>query len=206
MEMISYSVWKVATWLLIRCPIPGIYLRVEQWLSPWSLWPLAWIIFSLLWMRAVLLRACVCECVWAHWISRVISLMPAWYLPLHPAVKPTKALLSYNFSLASGLNASSSLFVSLSTVLLSVLQANGQTEMKRVVGDNATLPCHHQLWQADITLLDIEWMLHKSSSRQTVVSVCVCVCMRQCAADAAWPSLICSAVLFAAIMGRVVFL
>lgn len=110
--------------------------------------------------------------------------MPAWYLPLHPAVKPAKALPSYNFSLASGLNASSSLFVSLSTVLLSVLQANGQTEMKRVVGDNATLPCHHQLWQADITLLDIEWMLHKSSSRQTVVSVCVCVCMRQCAADA----------------------
>ncbi|XP_058644992.1 CXADR-like membrane protein isoform X4 [Onychostoma macrolepis] len=41
--------------------------------------------------------------------------------------------------------------------------------MKRVVGDNATLPCHHQLWQADISLLDIEWMLHKSSSRQKVV-------------------------------------
>ncbi|XP_059400554.1 CXADR-like membrane protein [Carassius carassius] len=54
-------------------------------------------------------------------------------------------------------------------VLLSVLQANGQTEMKRVVGDNATLPCHHQLWQADISLLDIEWMLHKSSSQQKVV-------------------------------------
>ncbi|XP_051973583.1 CXADR-like membrane protein [Xyrauchen texanus] len=54
-------------------------------------------------------------------------------------------------------------------VLLSVLQANGQMEMKRVVGDNATLPCHHQLWQADTSLLDIEWMLHKSSTRQKVV-------------------------------------
>ncbi|KAI7793640.1 putative CXADR-like membrane protein [Triplophysa rosa] len=54
-------------------------------------------------------------------------------------------------------------------ILLSVLQANSQTEMKRVVGDNATLPCHHQLWQADISLLDIEWMLHKSSTRQKVL-------------------------------------
>ncbi|XP_056591771.1 CXADR-like membrane protein [Triplophysa dalaica] len=54
-------------------------------------------------------------------------------------------------------------------VLLSVLQANSQTEMKRVVGDNATLPCHHQLWQADMSLLDIEWMLHKSSTRQKVL-------------------------------------
>ncbi|TRY65090.1 hypothetical protein DNTS_026847 [Danionella cerebrum] len=60
-----------------------------------------------------------------------------------------------------------SLFLSVSLpVLLSGLQADSQTEMKRVVGDNATLPCHHQLWQTNISLLDIEWMLHKSSSRQ----------------------------------------
>lgn len=44
-----------------------------------------------------------------------------------------------------------------------------------MVGDNATLPCYHQLWQADISLLDIEWMLHKSSSQQKVVSVRACV-------------------------------
>ncbi len=111
----------------------------------------------------------------AQWISGMKSQTPLSKTPNLPQsqLKP----FSPNYSLASGLNSSSSLFVSLSTVLLSVLQANGQTEMKRVVGNNATLPCHHHLWQADISLLDIEWMLHKSSSRQKVVSMTTCVCL-----------------------------
>ncbi|KAL7848399.1 hypothetical protein AOLI_G00231170 [Acnodon oligacanthus] len=41
--------------------------------------------------------------------------------------------------------------------------------MKRVVGDNATLPCHHQLWQGDTSLLDIEWLLVKPNAKQKVV-------------------------------------
>lgn len=55
------------------------------------------------------------------------------------------------------------------SVVLGVLQASGQTEMKRVVGDNATLPCHHQLWHADTSLLDIEWLLVKPNAKQKAV-------------------------------------
>ncbi|KAJ3588846.1 hypothetical protein NHX12_009700, partial [Muraenolepis orangiensis] len=40
-----------------------------------------------------------------------------------------------------------------------------QTEMKRVVGDNATLPCHHQFWPGDEPTLDIEWLLLKPVTR-----------------------------------------
>ncbi|KAL7846427.1 hypothetical protein SRHO_G00214070 [Serrasalmus rhombeus] len=54
-------------------------------------------------------------------------------------------------------------------VMLGVLHVSGQTEMKRVVGDNATLPCHHQLWQGDTSLLDIEWLLVKPNAKQKVV-------------------------------------
>ncbi|XP_026871218.1 CXADR-like membrane protein isoform X2 [Electrophorus electricus] len=54
-------------------------------------------------------------------------------------------------------------------LVLGVLRVSGQTEMKRVVGDNATLPCHHQLWQADTSLLDIEWLLVKPNTKQKVV-------------------------------------
>lgn len=53
--------------------------------------------------------------------------------------------------------------------VLGVLRVRGQTEMKRVVGDNATLPCHHQLWHADTSLLDIEWLLVKPSAKQKAV-------------------------------------
>ncbi|KAF5893571.1 CXADR-like membrane protein, partial [Clarias magur] len=52
---------------------------------------------------------------------------------------------------------------------LGVLRVHGQTEMKRVVGDNATLPCHHQLWHADTSLLDIEWLVVKPSAKQKAV-------------------------------------
>ncbi|KAG7282830.1 hypothetical protein CRUP_012219 [Coryphaenoides rupestris] len=53
--------------------------------------------------------------------------------------------------------------------LLGVLRAGAQTEMKRVVGDNATLPCHHQFWQTDGQSLDIEWLLQKANSKQKVI-------------------------------------
>ncbi|CAB1349069.1 unnamed protein product [Coregonus sp. 'balchen'] len=54
-------------------------------------------------------------------------------------------------------------------VLLSLLKAGAQTEMKRVVGDNATLPCHHQFWQSNAQSLDIEWLLQKPNSKQRVI-------------------------------------
>ncbi|KAL4660639.1 CXADR-like membrane protein isoform X1 [Arapaima gigas] len=54
-------------------------------------------------------------------------------------------------------------------VLLSLVPVGAQTEMKRVVGDNATLPCHHSFWQADAQMLDIEWLLQKPGSKQNVV-------------------------------------
>ncbi|XP_028840638.1 CXADR-like membrane protein [Denticeps clupeoides] len=54
-------------------------------------------------------------------------------------------------------------------VLLSLLTAYAKTEMKRVVGDNATLPCHHQLWQANTATMDIEWLLVKPNAKQNVV-------------------------------------
>lgn len=58
--------------------------------------------------------------------------------------------------------------------MLAVLTACAQTDMKRVVGDNATLPCHHQFWVGDDPTLDIEWLLLKPTNR--VVSDCVKVC------------------------------
>ncbi|XP_064209247.1 CXADR-like membrane protein [Anguilla rostrata] len=58
---------------------------------------------------------------------------------------------------------------SLFLVLLGQMGVCAQTEMKKVVGDNATLPCHHQFWQAGTTTLDIEWLLQKPNSKQTVV-------------------------------------
>ncbi|XP_029629306.1 CXADR-like membrane protein [Salmo trutta] len=63
----------------------------------------------------------------------------------------------------------SATFRSLFLVLLSLLTAGAQTEMKRVVGDNATLPCHHQFWQSNVQLLDIEWLLQKPNSKQRVI-------------------------------------
>ncbi|XP_029546467.1 CXADR-like membrane protein isoform X1 [Salmo trutta] len=63
----------------------------------------------------------------------------------------------------------SGLFDTLFLVLLGVLTVCAQTEMKRVVGDNATLPCHHQFWAGDAPTLDIEWLLLKPSSKQRVV-------------------------------------
>ncbi|KAM9385597.1 CXADR-like membrane protein [Pholidichthys leucotaenia] len=54
-------------------------------------------------------------------------------------------------------------------VLLAVLMTSAQTEMKRVVGDNATLPCHHQFWVGDDPTLDIEWLFLKPTNRQRVV-------------------------------------
>ncbi|XP_042153436.1 CXADR-like membrane protein [Oncorhynchus tshawytscha] len=63
----------------------------------------------------------------------------------------------------------SATFRSLFLVLLSLLTAGAQTEMKRVVGDNTTLPCHHQFWQSNVQLLDIEWLLQKPNSKQRVI-------------------------------------
>ncbi|XP_028278045.1 CXADR-like membrane protein [Parambassis ranga] len=54
-------------------------------------------------------------------------------------------------------------------ILLGVLMTCAQTEMKRVVGDNATLPCHHQFWVGDDPTLDIEWLLLKPTNRKKVV-------------------------------------
>lgn len=54
-----------------------------------------------------------------------------------------------------------------SSVALSLLSADAQIEMKKVVGDNATLPCHHQFPTSDS--FDIEWLLQKPNSKQIVV-------------------------------------
>uniref|UniRef100_A0A3B3ZU84 Ig-like domain-containing protein n=1 Tax=Periophthalmus magnuspinnatus TaxID=409849 RepID=A0A3B3ZU84_9GOBI len=54
-------------------------------------------------------------------------------------------------------------------LLLGVLVAGAQTEMKRVVGDNATLPCHHQFWVGDDPTLDIEWLLLKPNNKHRVI-------------------------------------
>lgn len=56
------------------------------------------------------------------------------------------------------------LFLVLLGLLLSV---EAQTEMKKVVGDNATLPCHHQFPSSNS--LDIEWLLQKPNSKQKVI-------------------------------------
>lgn len=53
------------------------------------------------------------------------------------------------------------------SVLFSLLSVGAQTEMKKVVGDNATLPCHHQFPSSNS--LDIEWLLQKPNSKQKVV-------------------------------------
>ncbi|XP_016318810.1 CXADR-like membrane protein [Sinocyclocheilus anshuiensis] len=63
----------------------------------------------------------------------------------------------------------SAAYRSLFLLLLSVLSAGAQTEMKRVVGDNATLPCHHQFWQSNGQTLDIEWLLQKPNVKQRVI-------------------------------------
>lgn len=63
----------------------------------------------------------------------------------------------------------SAIFRSLSLVLLSLLAAGAQTDMKKVVGDNATLPCHHQFWQSNQQSIDIEWILQKPNSKQRVI-------------------------------------
>ncbi|MBN3300483.1 CLMP protein, partial [Amia calva] len=53
--------------------------------------------------------------------------------------------------------------------------------MKRVVGDNATLPCHHQLWQMDTKALDVEWLLQKPGLKQQTASgkrsLMFCICL-----------------------------
>ncbi|XP_060780101.1 CXADR-like membrane protein [Neoarius graeffei] len=63
----------------------------------------------------------------------------------------------------------SATFQSLFLVLLGVVSAGAQTEMKKVVGDNATLPCHHQFRQSNGQTLDIEWILQKPSFKQRVI-------------------------------------
>uniref|UniRef100_A0A3P8U232 Ig-like domain-containing protein n=1 Tax=Amphiprion percula TaxID=161767 RepID=A0A3P8U232_AMPPE len=50
-----------------------------------------------------------------------------------------------------------------------LLSVGAQTEMKKVVGDNATLPCHHQFPSS--SSLDIEWLLQKPNSKQRVVRI-----------------------------------
>lgn len=54
-----------------------------------------------------------------------------------------------------------------SAVTLSLLTAAAQTEMKKVVGDNATLPCHHQFPSS--SSLDIEWLLQMPNTKQQKV-------------------------------------
>ncbi|KAM8835296.1 CXADR-like membrane protein [Synchiropus picturatus] len=54
-------------------------------------------------------------------------------------------------------------------ILLTQLSTCAKTEMKRVVGDNVTLPCYHQFWVGDDPTLDIEWLLLKPTNRQRVV-------------------------------------
>uniref|UniRef100_A0A3Q4HJW1 CXADR-like membrane protein-like n=1 Tax=Neolamprologus brichardi TaxID=32507 RepID=A0A3Q4HJW1_NEOBR len=52
--------------------------------------------------------------------------------------------------------------------LVSLLSVGAQTEMKKVVGDNATLPCHHQF--SSSVPLDIEWLLQKPNSPQKIIT------------------------------------
>lgn len=54
-----------------------------------------------------------------------------------------------------------------SSVVLSLLTVDAQIEMKKVVGDNATLPCHHQFSTSES--LDLEWLLQTANSKQKVV-------------------------------------
>ncbi|CAG02863.1 unnamed protein product [Tetraodon nigroviridis] len=52
-------------------------------------------------------------------------------------------------------------------VVVGLLAADAQIEMKKVVGDNATLPCHHQFPTSES--LDIEWLLQKPNAKQKVL-------------------------------------
>ncbi|XP_008306723.1 CXADR-like membrane protein [Cynoglossus semilaevis] len=61
----------------------------------------------------------------------------------------------------------SATFGSLFLVLSSLLSVGAQTEMKKVFGDNATLPCHFQFPSSNS--LDIEWLLQKPDSKQKVI-------------------------------------
>ncbi|XP_076850746.1 CXADR-like membrane protein [Brachyhypopomus gauderio] len=54
-------------------------------------------------------------------------------------------------------------------VLLSALSTSAQTEMKKVVGENATLPCHYQFRPLTGQTLDIEWILQKPNVKQRVI-------------------------------------
>lgn len=60
-----------------------------------------------------------------------------------------------------------------SPVVLSLLSVDAEVEMKKVVGDNATLPCHHHVPTSE--LLDIEWLLQKPNSKQKMVRRDVCL-------------------------------
>ncbi|XP_068456197.1 CXADR-like membrane protein [Clinocottus analis] len=53
--------------------------------------------------------------------------------------------------------------------LLCLWTTCAHTETKRVVGDNATLPCYHQFSVGDDPTLDIEWLLLKPTNKQRVV-------------------------------------
>ncbi|XP_068186883.1 CXADR-like membrane protein [Antennarius striatus] len=60
-------------------------------------------------------------------------------------------------------------FIAVFLVSLGALETSAQTEIKKVVGDNATLPCHHQFWVGDDPTLDIEWLLLKPTNKHRVV-------------------------------------
>lgn len=90
---------------------------------------------------------------YTEWFCAVCCLICTWTCTLADAVHSNLGLIC------------------LSAVLLGVLTTCAQTEMKKVVGDNATLPCHHQFWVGDDPTLDIEWLLLKPTNRQRVVSV-----------------------------------
>ncbi|XP_040007049.1 CXADR-like membrane protein [Xiphias gladius] len=83
-----------------------------------------------------------------------------------PSCAPTSPPLTSTFPLTSPSTPSFSYFRG---VLLGVLTTYAQMEMKKVVGDNATLPCHHQFLVGDDPTLDIEWLLLKPTNRQRVV-------------------------------------
>uniref|UniRef100_A0A4W4DSG7 Ig-like domain-containing protein n=1 Tax=Electrophorus electricus TaxID=8005 RepID=A0A4W4DSG7_ELEEL len=63
------------------------------------------------------------------------------------------------------------LFISELGVLLGAISTRAQTEMKKVVGENATLPCHYQFRPQTGQTLDIEWILQKPNFKQRVVIV-----------------------------------
>uniref|UniRef100_A0A4W4DS52 Ig-like domain-containing protein n=1 Tax=Electrophorus electricus TaxID=8005 RepID=A0A4W4DS52_ELEEL len=53
----------------------------------------------------------------------------------------------------------------------SAISTRAQTEMKKVVGENATLPCHYQFRPQTGQTLDIEWILQKPNFKQRVVII-----------------------------------